>query len=485
VSPSLASLICACAIAGLFYLGRDSSVHTSKALWLPVVYLWMIGSRPISVWLGVLPPAGTNAELDGSPLDALVFGLLLAATVVVLIRRGRRVLTFLNTNWPILIYFFYCLVSVSWSYHPDVAFKRWIKAIGDLAMVLIIVTDSQPVAALRRIFSRVGFLLLPASVLLIKYYGKLGRAYTPDGQPMNIGVTMHKNILGITLLVISLGTLWHILSLLRTKSKPGRGRNLLAQAILLAFGIALFGMANCSTGIACFVLGGGLIFATRLSAIRRRPARVHGLCLTILLVGGAAFLLGGEGDVAHVLGRQSNLSGRTEIWAALISVAPNSMVGAGFESFWTGPDVEKFGRSLRNYWHPETLNEAHNGYIETYLNLGWVGVCLIALVLISGYRRAVKALKREPELGRLSLAYIVVGATYSLTEAGFRMLDLIWVFMLVAVVSASVVAAGLLDGGKPKISPSLGDLASQADGTNELTRESEPVYAVRSGLSPI
>jgi exopolysaccharide production protein ExoQ len=314
-------------------------------------------------------------------------------------------------------------------------------------------------------------------VLLIKYYPDLGRAYTPDGEPMNMGVTTHKNILGITVLVISLGTLWHVLSLLRTKGQPSRGRHLLAQATLLAIGIALFEMADCSTGIACFVLGGGLIFATHLRAIRRRPARVHLVCLMILVIGVTAFLFGGAGDVAHALGRQSNLSGRTEIWGALISVAPNPMVGDGFESFWTGPDVVKFWRCLPNYWHPETLNEAHNGYIETYLNLGWIGVCLIALVLISGYRRAAKAFEREPELGRLMLAYILVGATYSLTEAGFRLQDLIWVFLLLAIVSASAVAAGLLDGGKPKISASRGDRASRADGTDKLIPESETTYA--------
>ena len=179
MNPSIASLICACGIAGLFYLDRDDSVRTSKALWLPVVYLWIIGSRPFSFWLGVAPSNGANVQLDGSPVDALFFGLLLAAAVVVLIRRGKRTRTLITANWPILIYFLYCLVSVGWSYHPDVALKRWIKAIGDLAMVLIVVTDGQPVAALRRLFSRVGFLLLPTSVLFIKYYGNLGRGIHP------------------------------------------------------------------------------------------------------------------------------------------------------------------------------------------------------------------------------------------------------------------------------------------------------------------
>jgi exopolysaccharide production protein ExoQ len=140
MSPSLASLVCCCGIAGLFYLDRDKSVHTSKALWLAIAWIWIVGSRPVSEWLGV-SPTGVNVQLDGSPLDALVFGILLAAALVVLVWRGERTRTFVTANGPILLYFFYCLVSIVWSDHAGIAFKRWIKAIGDLAMVLIVVTD--------------------------------------------------------------------------------------------------------------------------------------------------------------------------------------------------------------------------------------------------------------------------------------------------------------------------------------------------------
>src|SRR5215469_7326924 len=103
MDPSLASLICACGIAGLFYLERDSSVRPSKALWLPVVYLWIIGSRPVSAWLGINPPSGTNVQLDGSPIDALVFQILLVAGVIVLVRRGKQPRSLLAANWPILV----------------------------------------------------------------------------------------------------------------------------------------------------------------------------------------------------------------------------------------------------------------------------------------------------------------------------------------------------------------------------------------------
>jgi len=481
MNPTLASLICACGIAGLFYLDRDKSVHTSKALWLPVIWIGIVESRPASAWLGLSPP-GDNVQLEGSPVDAAIFGVLLAAALVVLIMRRTRTRTFLAANWPILIYFVYCLISVSWSYHPDVAFKRWIKAIGDLAMVLVIVTDGQPVAALRRLFTRTGFLLLPTSLLFIKYYPELGRGFTADGDPMNTGVTTNKNTLGVTLLVISLGIFWRFLSLMREKSDPDRGRHLAAQGVLLAFGVWLLGISDSKTAISCFALGAGLMIATNLDVIRRRPARVYALCLAIFLVGGATLLFGGGTGVVQALGRKSTLSGRTDIWAAVLPAVPNAIIGAGFESFWISPAALTVWNTLANagWWKPEVLiNEAHDGYIEVYLNLGWLGVGLIAAILLSGYRRAVRAFERDPGLASLLLGYITVATVYSITEAGFRMLDPIWVFLLLAIVTASGVAGGFFAKQPHEISTLPGGEKAGTPHKNKPRPTSAPVYGIR------
>ena len=103
--------------------------------------------------------------MDGSPTERLLYSVLIAAGLAVLVYRGRRAFSLLTDNWPIVLYFSYCLLSVVWSDYPDVAFKRWIKSTGDIVMVLVIVTDAKPLAALQRLFSRIGFVLLPASVL--------------------------------------------------------------------------------------------------------------------------------------------------------------------------------------------------------------------------------------------------------------------------------------------------------------------------------
>jgi O-antigen ligase len=171
-------------------------------------------------------------------------------------------------------------------------------------------------------------------------------------------------------------------------------------------------------------------------------------------------LLGGEGSVVHALGRKTNLTGRTEIWRAVIPLCPNPLIGAGFESFWIGPSMTKLWRSLSNWYGVQGLNTPHNGYIEVYLNLGWVGVCLMALIFIKGYRSACAAFRLDPEIGSLSLAFLAAAAIYSITEAGFRILTPTWIFLLLAIIVANRMASRT----RARIPRTVGASAKQVSG---------------------
>ena len=72
MNTTIASLICACGIAGLLYLNREKTPHVSLALWIPGLWIGTLGSRPVSEWFGVNTAGDVN--LDGSPLDAAFFG---------------------------------------------------------------------------------------------------------------------------------------------------------------------------------------------------------------------------------------------------------------------------------------------------------------------------------------------------------------------------------------------------------------------------
>jgi len=445
MSFALAFIACATGTAGLFYLDRDKSQRISWALWLPVFWLLIIGSRPVSAWIGIwtgteVAGAATGqleSQLDGSPVDAAVFFLLLIGGIFVLARRKKQVVQLLQASVPILLFFCYTVSSVLWSKYPEAAFKRWTKDVGELAMVLIIVTEFDPVVALRRIFSRVGFILLPASVLLIRY-SDIGRGYDPDGHPMNTGVTTNKNTLGLITFFIALGAVWGLLHALRDKGDINRRRHLITRAVLLAFAVTVLYMAHSATSVACFGLGTVLILATISPIFKRRPSRLHGLVFTILLSGVVLIFFGGESLVIGALGRDSTLTGRTDIWNAVIPMCPNPLIGAGFESFWNsyGGSIEGLSR------YQQGINSAHNGYIEVYLNLGWVGIVLISIVVIDAYRRSIAAFRRSPEIAGLMLAYVATAAIYSITEAGFRILTPTWISVMLATMAGTVYASG-------------------------------------------
>ena len=433
--PQLATIIFTIGIAGLFWLERDRSVRVSKALWLPALWLSISGSRSVSVWLGMAPPP----EIPGQPAPTSLLDQFVAATLMlcgaIVLRHRKNVTNLLRSSWPIVVYFSFCLVSLLWSDFPAWGLKRWVRSLGDLIMVLIVATEAQPAAAWRRLFSRVGFVLLPVSLLFIKYYPELGRGFDEFGGQVSVGVTSNKNMLGNLVFVIALAALWQVLSLVGDRNQPNRSRRLLAQGTLLAFGINLLVTAQSATSMACFVLGAALMLSVAL--IKRRPAVVHALVFSIAIFGGVAWLFEAKAAIASALGRKPDLTGRTEIWKAVIPMAPNPIGGAGFETFWVGPRVARVFDTIGGI---SMTNEAHNGYIEVYLNLGGLGLILIALVFVQAYGKIVTAYRRDRALGALLLAYLVTAVTFNITEAGFRMLSVEWFCLLLSVITASRVS---------------------------------------------
>src|SRR5262249_11582667 len=120
----------------------------------------------------------------------------------------------------------------------------------------------------------------------------------------------------------------------------------------------------------------------------------------------------------------------TEVWKDVLGMTGNPLVGVGFESFWLGPRLEKLWAIYQ--FHP---NEAHNGYIETFLNLGWVGVALLTVLIWTGYRSVIRIMCQDPEAGRIRLAYLIVAINYNFTEAAFKTMHPVWIAFLLAIIA--------------------------------------------------
>ncbi len=430
MSPMQATAVYVCGILGLFWLDRERPARTSWAVWIPVMWLFIAGSRHVSQWLGPEQAASPEAYLEGSPLDASIYALLIALAFYVLFQRRDAVARILRKNWPILLFVAYCLMSVSWSDYPGVALKRWIKSLGDYAMILILLTEKDRTQAIKQALSRVAFVVLPVSVLLIKYFPDLGRAYAAhwDATTFYVGIADTKNMLGMICMVFGFAAAWQ---LLHCWSAPRRERNriLLVQGAILGMALWLLYMSDSKTSLACFAMTTGLVAAHTFLPPARKRAVLHILVVAVVLCSFSVLFLGIGSGALETLGRNSTLTGRTEMWDLMLQVPINPVFGTGFESYW-------LGKHLTFLWQYQIMNgitEAHNGYLETYLNLGWAGLALLAVLFWTGYRNILRLLETDPEAGRLRLGFLVIAIVYNFTEAGIRTTDLVWIALILAI----------------------------------------------------
>jgi exopolysaccharide production protein ExoQ len=479
--PRIASLVFTIAIAGFLWLDRDRKDRTSLWIWLAVAWVFFGASRGPTLWLYGQTPDDLTQYVDGSPIDRFMFsGLQLAATLI-LISRGKKVWALLRGNVPLVIFFVYCALSIFWSDFPFVALKRWVKTVGNLSMVWLLLTDDAPVVAVKRFFARTGVLLIPLSVLFIKYYPDLGRSYSRwTWIPSFIGVSTDKNGLGVLTLVFGLGALWNFVEALREENPSVRLQRAAAHGSLTVMALWLFHMANSSTSLGCFLLGGAVLVT--LSVVRiERPAAVHALVASAVVFGVIGYLFLDFGTYAiQALGRDSSLTGRTELWAALMRFRLNPWIGTGFESFWLGDRAQFFWDMY--WWHP---NEAHNGYLEMYLDLGFIGVGFVFMLIITGYRNVMASYQDEPGLGRFRLAVLLIAPIYSITEAAFKLVNPIWVSFLFATTALPLVlTSGRVRVASPSPVPADGERTPAPQGrTAPLTPWKMPPPAGRRQVS--
>jgi O-antigen ligase len=359
--------------------------------------------------------------VDGSPIDAAVFGILITSGVVVLSRRSKRVSKFLRANAPIFLFVAYCAVSTLWSDYPFVALKRWVKSVGDIVMILIVVTDLEPLIAVKRFLCRVGFVLIPVSILFIKYYPDLGRSYNPwTWIPMYCGVTTFKNQLGMTTLVCALCSLWCFVRLWRNREASRRKQHMIAHGAILGAAMWIFWIADSMTSMSCFILAGLVMVMANQSWVSRRMVLVHLMAFAAISIALIALFFDSSGDLVKAVGRDPTLTGRAAIWDVVLSLAKaRPLFGAGFESFWMGDRLLKV-------WDVEKgIQEAHNGYIEVYANLGWVGLMFLGSLIVTGYRNVIATFRRNQELGSIKLAYFVAGVIYGMW--------IVFIFAIIAV----------------------------------------------------
>jgi O-antigen ligase len=232
---------------------------------------------------------------------------------------------------------------------------------------------------------------------------------------------------------------------------------LIAQGCVLAIVGYLLQQCQSLTSTVALVLSGSVMVLASRRSVAAKPAKLHLLVAAALAVAVVPVFV--APTLVETMGRDTTLSGRTAIWSILPTLVRNHWLGAGYETFLMGPRLVT-ARALMD----ATFQEAHNGYLEVYLNLGWIGVFLFAFLLIAGYRRLIAAVGRDPAVSSLGLAFFIGVLIEGLSEAPFRMQAATMFCLLWAIIGASKEAISL------NLAPRRSRSRARAgDYTNEVT----------------
>lgn len=408
MSPTIALIFCVVFVLWLLRIERKEAPKVSGILWIPTIWMILIASKPLSIWF---PSMGGDIDA-GSTLDQFVFsGLLCLGLAILILRRFNWVGAIRDNGWLMLLVA-YMLVSVLWSDIPFISFKRWVREVTALVMAFVVLTEPAPSLALESLFRRWIYMLIPFSLLLIKYFPYYGVSFGQwSGQQMWIGVTMQKNNLGRLCIISGFFLIW---SLFRRWRSRNMRLGAYIEIFILVMALRLMmgpkgAYSATSIGAFCAALAvfAGLLWIKNTrkklwaNTVAVMMAFLIGLGVVTVFIGGSTL-----GDITTALGRDETLTGRTNIWARLLPAAMDKPVfGSGFGGFWTSATRKLYA-----------ISGGHSGYLDMLIGLGFFGLLLVSIFFLSSCRRAQRELGNDFDWASLWICYLLMTVISNVTE---------------------------------------------------------------------
>lgn len=318
-------------------------------------------------------------------------------------------------------------VSILWSGSPDIAFRRVIAVLLTTLYALVLYLR-YPFQSFLRLLGAAFFIAILTSLLMV--------VFKPDWGIMSVvlngdwrGVFIHKNSLG----KVSAFALCFFAALWST-GRNRRERIFWAGAFVLG-AITLIGSRSV-TGLVVF--GSLAVGAIILRAARPWRKAWPVFLLIILIIGsGVILVIIQNSDVLlNTIGRDISFTGRVPLWQVLIPMGLKQPLGYGYGTFWlgwNGPSADVWSRVV---WLPPN---AHNGFLEIWLDLGWVGLGLGIILLAKMFMAFIGPALAGDKAAIFCMLLVLIIVIYNLVEVNFfDQNDIYWVIIAYAYLSAQL-----------------------------------------------
>ena len=370
-----------------------------RVFWLCVGLLLLFSQGWISFLLG----PDNDPEASGIVRNAYFPGY--AVIVGLLVTQGRESLAAMARTPLLWVLVAVAAASTLWSIDPGVTERR---------VVAVLFTSLAGVAlGARYDWADLAEVLACASAMLAAGSLLLGLAWPSHGRMLDIfpgawrGLYFDKNGLGDAM------TLAFMSCLAAAALRPERRRLWLGWAAA-AFLLVL--LSTSKTSLVSLAIGVGAFAAVGLA--RRGPAAAvlvtWGAGVAVALF--ACLILFDADAVLGLLGKDATLTGRTKIWAAVMAqIHTRPWTGFGYGAVWT--DDSGWGPLA---WIVKQAkfrpHHAHNGWLEVWLGLGYVGLAVWAALFVQTLSRAILAVYRSAG-AYLALPVLTVYGLLTLTES--------------------------------------------------------------------
>jgi exopolysaccharide production protein ExoQ len=329
-------------------------------------------------------------------------------------------------TWPphiicLLAYLSFAGASVLWAFSPESSFVRFVQQAMIVASIVLPAMLADRTADMMR-----GLFLCFALALILNVFFVLdGAVDIVNCSAINFcyeGYFGGKNYLGECAAVAFLLSLHEIVH---------RGWRRTLGIIVGAIAIVLVFLSDSKTAF------GLIIISPLLAQITLTVRQITRVSPAIILLS-LPFFYTILSEVSHVdlmnrmaymLYHDPTLTGRTIIWEfAQYEIGRRPLLGWGYQSFWLVP-----GSPSREApgW-VGLMPNAHNGYYDTTLETGYVGLIFLYIFIIATLHAVERVADRDPTRARLLLSLVLFFIMWNYFESlWMRGFEFLWVVFLI------------------------------------------------------
>jgi exopolysaccharide production protein ExoQ len=225
------------------------------------------------------------------------------------------------------------------------------------------------------------------------------------------GLFIHKNKFGK---IVSLMIILSLFLYSETKNKK--------HLFLIVVGVFLLTKINSSSALIITVVSTILFLYSRILLKSKKITLLIILCLALIInFSDLSFIF-------ELLGKESNLTGRLPLWGSIYSeILKKPLLGYGYEVFWV---ANKNRQDLLGW---DSIQQAHNGYLEVALNTGLIGLVLLIFLLYKYFTIVYKYSKKigSSLMTKSSFIYFLYFLIYNFSEStSVKHFDLFWLLFM-------------------------------------------------------